>query len=306
MKLAFATRGSKLALLQTNHVMKIVKDSFPNSNLDKIIIKTLGDKVTNLPLFKVGGQGLFIKEIENSLLENKADIAVHSLKDMPSETANGLTIVATGSEKDYRDCFVSNKYNSLYELPPGSKIGTSSLRRRAQISIIRNDLIFTDFRGNLDTRLKKLDDGEVDAIILAAAGLNRFGWQNRIKQHFTINEIVPPAGQGILALECRAIDREKFAPFLKDFHTNKSMTRAKAERAFLSYFQAGCQTPIGVFAKVKETSIDLIAFISSVDGSGHIKESISGPVDKPEELGINLATKMIEMGGNKLVQSQEK
>lgn len=301
MKIRFGSRGSKLALLQTNHVMKLVTDNFEDVEVSKTVIKTLGDKVTNLPLFKVGGQGLFIKEIENALIDNRIDVAVHSLKDMPSEVAEGLSLFAVGSQEDYRDCFLSKKYSSLADLPPNSTIGTSSLRRRAQISAIRKDITFTDFRGNLDTRLKKLDEGEVDAIILAAAGLKRFGMEDKITEYFSVEEMIPPAGQGLLALECRESDKDELMPFFKTFTNELAMIRSKAERAFLSKIQGGCQTPIGIFATVNGNEVKLSAFMGKEDGSKSIKNSLTDTIENATSLGIKLAELMISLGGREFV-----
>ncbi len=170
MKIRYGTRGSKLALHQTRHVIELAASTQPGIEFEEVVIKTLGDQVTGLPLFKVGGQGLFIKEIEQALLDRRIDIAVHSLKDVPHQTAAGLCLLAIGGREDARDCFLSKRYRNFTDLPAGAVIGTSSLRRRAQLSLMRQDLRFSDFRGNLDSRLKKLEDGEVDAIILAAAG----------------------------------------------------------------------------------------------------------------------------------------
>lgn len=301
MNIRFGSRGSKLALLQTNHVMKLVTDNFDHVEVSKTVIKTLGDKVTNLPLFKVGGQGLFIKEIENALLDNRIDVAVHSLKDMPSEVAEGLSLFAVGSQEDYRDCFLSKKYSSLDSLPPNSKVGTSSLRRRAQIAAIRKDLVFTDFRGNLDTRLKKLDAGEVDAIILATAGLKRFGWEDKITEYFSIDKILPPAGQGLLALECRDSDKDKLLPFFTAFINELAMVRSNAERAFLVKIQGGCKTPLGVFADVNGNEIKLSAFMGKEDGSSSIKDSLTDTVENATALGIKLAELMISQGGKEFL-----
>lgn len=301
MKLKYGTRGSKLALHQTRYAVDIIKQASKEIEFEEVIIKTLGDKVTGLPLFKVGGQGLFIKEIEQALLEKRIDIAVHSLKDVPSQLAEGLTIIAVGCPEDSRDCFISKKYNSFEELPLEAIIGTSSLRRRSQLSVLKPNAKFSDFRGNLDTRLKKLEDGEVDAIILAAAGINRFGWQNKITHYFKIDDLTPAAGQGLLAIECREEDVEKIKPFLTNFIDEDAMIRSRAERTFLKLLQGGCQTPMAVYAEVKNNDIILHSFIGSPDGKDTIRNLHTGNKNKPEELGKEAAESILEMGGDRFL-----
>ena len=299
MKLIFGTRGSKLALHQTNHVIETIKTD--KIKIKTKIIKTLGDKVTNLPLFKVGGQGLFIKEIEKAMLAKEIDIAVHSLKDLPHKIEDGLSILAVGIAKDPRDCFLSNKYPSLSACPAGAKIGTSSLRRRAQISVIRKDLQFTDFRGNLDTRLKKLEEGEVDAIVLAVAGLERFSWEDKIAQYFSVKQLTPPAGQGLLAIQCRTEDIEKLTPYFAKFADKQGAIRAEAERAFLAKLQGGCQTPMGVYAKVTKNKIELFAFVGKPDGSKFIRKKLIAPTTEPTKAGTELAEMLIKEGANEFL-----
>ena len=306
MKLKYGTRGSKLALHQTRYAVDILKKSSDNVEFEEVIIKTLGDKVTGLPLFKVGGQGLFIKEIEQALLEKRIDIAVHSLKDVPSVLAKGLTIVAIGGAQDPRDCFISKKYKSFEEMPTDAVIGTSSLRRRSQLSVLKPNAKFSDFRGNLDTRLRKLEEGEVDAIILAAAGLMRFDWQDRITHYFGIDNLTPAAGQGLLAIECREEDVDKLKPILKDFIDENAMLRSRAERTFLEILQGGCQTPMAVYAEVKDKDKDIIlhSFIGSPDGKDTIRNLHIGHKVKPEELGKEAAEAILEMGGDRFIGSE--
>lgn len=301
MILKYGTRGSKLALHQTRFAIDIIKKASKEVEFEEIIIKTLGDKVTGLPLFKVGGQGLFIKEIEQALIDKKIDIAVHSLKDVPSKLADGLTIIAVGCGEDPRDCFISNKYKSFEEMPVKAIIGTSSLRRRSQLSVLKANAKFSDFRGNLDTRLKKLDDGEVDAIILAAAGLKRFGWQDKITQYFSISDLTPAAGQGLLAIECREEDSEKLKSILDFFNDEKAIIRFKAERTFLDILQGGCQTPMAIYADVSDKDIILHSFIGSPDGKDTIRNIHSGNLNKPEELGREAAETILEMGGDRFL-----
>lgn len=301
MKIRYGTRGSKLALHQTRQAIEIVKGFSPEIEFEEVVIKTLGDKVTNLPLFKVGGQGLFLKEIEQALLEKRIDIAVHSMKDVPHSIADGLTIIAVGSEEDPRDCFLSKKYKHFEEMPSDAVVGTSSLRRRSQLSVLKPNTVFSDFRGNLDTRLKKLETGEVDAIILAAAGLRRFGWQEKITHYFSINQVIPAVGQGLIGIECREEDGEILRPILKGFADEKAMIRAKAERAFLKILQGGCQTPMAAFAQVTDKDIIFHSYIGSRDGADTIKNIHSGSLDKPEELGQEAAEAILEIGGERFL-----
>ena len=302
MKLKYGTRGSKLALHQTRYAVDILKRTSKETEFEEVIIKTLGDKVTGLPLFKVGGQGLFIKEIEQALLEKRIDIAVHSLKDVPSKVADGLTIVSVGCQEDPRDCFISKKYKSFEEMPVEAVIGTSSLRRRSQLSVLKPKAKFSDFRGNLDTRLKKLEDGEVDAIILAAAGISRFGWQEKITHYFRIDDLTPAAGQGLLAIECREEDADKLKPLLADFIDENAMLRCRAERTFLEILQGGCQTPMAIYAEVSKEDLILHSFIGSPDGADTIRNLHIGNKNKPEELGKEAAEAILEMGGERLLR----
>lgn len=301
MKIRYGTRGSKLALHQTRHVIDIARSSGPEVEFEEIIIKTLGDQVTNMPLFKVGGQGLFIKEIEQALLDGQIDIAVHSLKDVPHAIADGLCLVAIGCPEDPRDCFLSTRYKSFSELAPGSVLGTSSLRRRSQLSVLRQDLQFSDFRGNLDTRLKKLEDGEVDAIILAAAGLLRFDWGNRIGHYFAVDEMTPPAGQGLLAVECRCADADRFLPVLAGFADENSAIRAAAERAFLAELQGGCQTPMAAHAEINGDQIHLHSFIGTPDGKMTLRRLHHGHISQAAELGHKAAGEIIAAGGRAFI-----
>ncbi len=306
MKIRYGTRGSKLALHQTRHVIGIARNTCPDIEFEEVVIKTLGDQVTGLPLFKVGGQGLFIKEIEQALLEHRIDMAVHSLKDVPHAISAGLCLVAVGCVEDARDCFLSKKYRSFSELPSGAIVGTSSLRRRSQLSVMRSDLVFSDFRGNLDTRLQKLADGEVDAIILAAAGLLRFGWADRIGHYFAIDAMTPPAGQGILAVQCRCEDLDKLRPLLQNFASRQAEVRADAERAFLAELQGGCQTPMAVHADVTGDRLILHSFIGTPDGKQTLRRTHTGTIGQAAELGRQAAAEIIAAGGRQYIQTQAK
>ncbi|MFZ5951592.1 MAG: hydroxymethylbilane synthase, partial [Candidatus Rifleibacteriota bacterium] len=271
MKIKVGTRGSKLALHQTRQVIDLIKKQQPDCEIEEVIIKTLGDQVTGLPLFKVGGQGLFIKEIEQALLDQKIDLAVHSLKDVPHQVADGLELAAFGLPKDARDCFLSRDFPNLASLPAGSIVGTSSLRRRSQLARIRPDIVFSDFRGNLDTRLKKLEEGEVDAIILAAAGLLRFDQAEKIGEYFPVSVLTPPAGQGLIAVECRAEDSKRLIPLLQKFACLDSRQRALCERAFLRKIQGGCQTPMAAHAIIDGDLMTIHSYIGLPDGSKAVR-----------------------------------
>ena len=301
MKIKYGTRGSRLALHQTRHAISLAQQCAPDCEFEEVVIKTLGDEVTNMPLFKVGGQGLFIKEIEHALLDGRIDVAVHSLKDMPHAMSTGLSILATGCLEDARDCFVSLKHESFTSLPAGSVIGTSSLRRRAQLGSMRQDLQFSDFRGNLDTRLKKLEDGEVDAIILAAAGIHRFGWQQRIRHYFSIEEMTPPAGQGIIAIQCRSADVARLSPVFASFADPLAAARAEAERAFLGVLQGGCTTPMAVHAEINGDTIVLHSFVGAVDGTKVIRNYHTGKVAQAADLGCIAADAMLAAGAAEMI-----
>lgn len=304
MNIKYGTRGSKLALHQTRHAIAIASNNAGECQFSEVIIKTLGDQVTDMPLFKVGGQGLFIKEIEQALLEKRIDVAVHSLKDMPHAMSEGLTILAIGCPQDPRDCFLSQRHASFATLPPGAVVGTSSLRRRAQLSVLRNDLVFSDFRGNLDTRLKKLEDGEVDAIILAAAGLLRFGWQERLQHYFSIEEMTPPAGQGLIAVQCREEDVTALSPVFSTFADSNATIRARAERAFLKELQGGCQTPMAVHAIIEGDSLTLHSFAGTPDGRNIIRRCHHGQVLQAAELGYKAAAEMLAAGAGQFITSK--
>lgn len=301
MKISYGTRGSKLALHQTRQVISLVSSANPELEFAEVIIKTLGDQVTGLPLFKVGGQGLFIKEIEQALLDRRIDIAVHSLKDVPHAIAEGLCLLAVGGREDARDCFISTRYADFAALPAEAVVGTSSLRRRSQLSLLRQDIRFSDFRGNLDSRLKKLEDGEVDAIILAAAGLKRFGWADRINHYFSLEELTPPAGQGLLTVQCRCEDIERFTPLFKIFSDETATIRANAERAFLSHLQGGCQTPMAVHAEVSGGFIRLHSYIGTPDGRQSLRRLHTGPCSHAAELGHKAAGELIVAGGREFI-----
>ena len=290
------TRSSKLALWQADYVMDCLQKKYPELHVEKKLMTTKGDKILDAPLAKIGGKGLFTKELEQDMLEGGIDIAVHSLKDMPTEVPDGLIITAITKRYDPGDAFVSNKVKSLAELPQGAVVGTSSLRRKAQLLHARPDLVVKDLRGNVNTRLRKLDAGEYDAAILAVAGLRRLGFGGRITEVLPISMILPAVGQGALAIEAREDDAEtrELVAFLNDEAT---VACAKAERAFLARVEGGCQVPVGVYATPEDSGLHVEAVIASLDGKRLYRDHVSGQVKDAEPLGTELADKLLDMGG---------
>ena len=290
------TRSSKLALWQADYVMDCLQKKYPELHVEKKLMTTKGDKILDAPLAKIGGKGLFTKELEQDMLERGIDIAVHSLKDMPTEVPDGLIITAITKRYDPGDAFVSNKVKSLAELPQGAVVGTSSLRRKAQLLHARPDLVVKDLRGNVNTRLRKLDAGEYDAAILAVAGLRRLGFGGRITEVLPKSMILPAVGQGALAIEAREDDAEtrELVAFLNDEAT---VACAKAERAFLARVEGGCQVPVGVYATPEDSGLHVEAVIASLDGKRLYRDHVSGQVKDAEPLGTELADKLLDMGG---------
>jgi len=290
------TRSSKLALWQADYVMDCLQKKYPELHVEKKLMTTKGDKILDAPLAKIGGKGLFTKELEQDMLAGGIDIAVHSLKDMPTEVPDGLIITAITKRYDPGDAFVSNKVKSLAELPQGAVVGTSSLRRKAQLLHERPDLVVKDLRGNVNTRLRKLDAGEYDAAVLAVAGLKRLGFGGRITEVLPKSMILPAVGQGALAIEAREDDAEtrELVAFLNDEAT---VACAKAERAFLARVEGGCQVPVGVYATPEDSGLHVEAVIASLDGKRLYRDHVSGQVKDAEPLGTELADKLLDMGG---------
>ncbi len=299
-KIKIGTRGSLLATTQSTWVKKQIEAAHPGVSVELVTIVTKGDKILDVPLAKVGGKGLFVKEIEEALLRKEVDLAVHSMKDVPSELPDELHLGIIPLRENPHDAFISNQYATLAELPQGATVGTSSLRRRAQLAALRPDLEIVDLRGNLDTRLRKLDEGQFQAIILAAAGLNRLGMSSRATGYFNAKEMLPAVGQGALGIELRKDDAELLAglAFLNDPDTTVAVT---AERAFLYRLEGGCQVPIGAFAEVKNGQVELTGLVASVDGKEVLKDSIAGPGAEARELGTKLANKLLDLGGREIL-----
>lgn len=298
--LKIGTRQSLLALWQSNYIAACLRKQYPVCEVVLKKIVTKGDRILDVPLAQIGGKGLFTKEIEEELLSGKIDLAVHSLKDMPTVLPEGLCLTVITERANVGDAFVSNKYDSFAELPLGAVIGTSSLRRKAQLLAARPDLTIHDLRGNVDTRLRKLDEGLYDAIILAAAGLERLGHGDRIKDIIPADVCLPAVGQGALAIECRTDNAEVRAmlDFLNDVPTVQATS---AERAFLGLVEGGCQVPIGVHADVKNEKIRIEAIIASLDGKTVLRDSLTGSAADAVALGKKLGEKMLANGGQKIL-----
>jgi hydroxymethylbilane synthase len=299
-KIIVGSRRSKLALTQTNWVMKQLKALDPRFEFEVKEIVTKGDQIQDVTLSKVGGKGLFVKEIEQAMLDKEIDMAVHSMKDMPAELPEGLCIGCIPFREDHRDALISRGHVLLKDLKPGAIIGTSSLRRSAQLLVERPDLEIKWIRGNVDTRLAKLEAEEYDAIILAAAGLARLGWASEVVTEFLDDQMcVPAVGQGALSIECRQDDKELLELFEK-FTCKKTERAVQAERAFLLKMEGGCQVPIAGFAYIADNDeIVLNVLVASPEGQVIIKEEVRG--QNPEELGIQAADLLIKKGGKDLI-----
>ncbi len=294
------TRGSLLALWQANWVKSALTDRFPDLTVDLEIIKTQGDKILDVPLAKVGGKGLFVKEIEEALLDRRVDIAVHSMKDMPSEIPDGLCIGAIPERENPKDAFISRNGEKLEDLPQGARVGTSSLRRSAQLKILRPDLEIVSLRGNLDTRLKKLETGNLDAVVLAAAGLRRMEFADRITQYLDEDTMLPAVGQGALCIECRKNDPD-IARLVTALDHAESRTVVLGERAFLHRLEGGCQVPIAAHGKLEGDRFSLCGLVASLDGKTVIKDSLSGPKEESENIGIQLAQTLLGKGAREIL-----
>ena len=294
------TRGSKLALWQANWVQSQLQKLHPEISIQIVIIKTKGDKILDVPLAKVGGKGLFVKEIEEALLDGRIDLAVHSMKDMPADLPDGLAIGAIPTREKSQDVLVSKKGN-LAQMPRGSRIGTSSLRRAAQILWARPDIQIEPLRGNLDTRLRKLDAGPMDAIVLAAAGIRRLGLEHRISEYLSKDEMLPAAGQGALCIEIRNDDTEtaKLIGSLDDADTRAVVL---GERAFLHRLGGSCQVPIAAHGQIKDGQYTLHGLVAEPDGSRVLRSQLSGPVADYQGIGENLAETLMNQGALAIIE----
>lgn len=296
------TRASKLARLQTDLVVGRIAELFPSETVEIVTISTGGDRNRSVPIADLGVRGVFVKELEDALLAGEVDFVVHSLKDMPSDLPEGLSLVAVLNREDRRDVLVSRDGLSLAELPPKSRLATSSRRRAAQIKAVRDDLEFVDIRGNVPTRIEKMQAGQCDAMVLAAAGLTRLGLDEHISEAFAIDLCTPAAGQGALALECREKDRELVEKLVL---LDDPAVRAEieCERAYLAELGGGCSVPIGASARMIEDSLELTGCIAALDGSSIFRREHLGPLAEPEALGRELASLMLEGEARKVVAS---
>ena len=300
--LKIATRQSPLALWQAEHIRARLEALHTDLKVELVTFVTQGDKILDTPLAKIGGKGLFVKELEAALLDGRADLAVHSMKDVPMALPEGLSLPVICEREDPLDAFVSNSYNSFDELPQGAKVGTSSLRRKTQILKQRPDLNIIDLRGNVGTRLSKLDSGLYDAIILASAGLKRLGLAERIRHTLQPEISLPAVGQGALGLECRATDQDVLDLILPLLHAETDVC-VRAERAFNAYLEGGCQVPIAGYATLNQGQIHIEGRVGSVDGVTLLKVQLSGAPEQAEQLGVSLAQKLLEQGAGDLLKA---
>lgn len=298
-KLVIGTRGSKLALWQSEYIKGLVEE-ITGLPVELMIIKTTGDKILDVPLAKVGGKGLFTKEIEVELIAGTVDLAVHSMKDVPTDLPEGLAICGMPQRVDPRDVIVSGAGYDLETLPQGAKLGTSSLRRRSQVVAMRPDLEIVDVRGNLDTRMNKAENGELDAVILAAAGITRLGWQERITHYIPTEQMVSAVGQGAIGIEIREDDEfmQGVCTALTDAET---LMCVRAERVVMNRLDGGCQVPIGAYARIEDGKLVMDAFVGSVDGTEILRHQLVGDVSEPVMLGEAMVDRLRDMGADKVL-----
>tara|TARA_R110000824_G_scaffold336_9_gene2210 strand:+ start:9060 stop:9989 length:930 start_codon:yes stop_codon:yes gene_type:complete len=295
-----ATRQSPLALWQAEYVKANLERLHPGLKAELLPMTTRGDNILDAPLAKIGGKGLFIKELELAMLEGKADIAVHSMKDVPMEFPEGLGLAVICEREDYRDAFVSNTYADFYALPENALVGSSSLRRQCQLKAARPDIRIKDLRGNVNTRLKKLDAGEYDAIILAAAGLIRLGMEERIREYLEPSLCLPAGGQGAVGIECRMDDLE-ILKLLSVLNHKQSAICVRAERAMNARLNGGCQVPIACLAQLQGDTLSLRGIVGEVQGKQILKSELSGKAENAEELGLEVAERLLEQGAQRLL-----
>ncbi|MDG6286196.1 hydroxymethylbilane synthase [Glaesserella parasuis] len=300
--LRIATRQSPLALWQANFVKDALEQRFPQLSVELVTMVTKGDIILDTPLAKIGGKGLFVKELELALLENRADIAVHSMKDVPMTFPEGLGLAVICERGDPRDAFVSNHYANLEALPAGAVVGTSSLRRQCQLMAKYPHLQIKSLRGNVGTRLSKLDNGEYDAIILASAGLIRLGLSERIRTFIPVETSLPACGQGAVGIETRLND-ERVLAYLAELNHQPTAYCVQAERAMNSRLQGGCQVPIGGFATLTGDEIELNALVGSLDGSTIVRASAKGNIKEAEKLGIEVAEALLAKGADHILKA---
>ena len=300
--LKIATRQSPLALWQANYVKDRLQQLYPDLIVELVPMVTKGDVILDSPLAKIGGKGLFVKELENALLNKEADIAVHSMKDVPMQFPEGLGLAVICKREDPRDAFVSNSYRTFAELPQSAVVGTSSLRRQCQLKALRPDLDIRSLRGNVGTRLSKLDNGDYDAIILASAGLIRLGLADRIASFIEVEQSLPAAGQGAVGIECRT-DDVQVKQLLASLADAETTCCVLAERAMNNHLQGGCQVPIGGYAVLQQGQLYLRALVGNVDGSQIIRAEGKSAVKNADVLGVQIAEQLLAQGADKILQS---
>ncbi len=296
------TRGSPLAVWQAEWVRSRLHALYPQYETELVKIKTTGDKILDVPLAQVGGKGLFVKEIETALLEGRVDLAVHSMKDMPAEIPQGLCFGAMPERENPLDVLISRNGDSIKDLPKGARLGSSSLRRGAQVRHVRPDITVHPLRGNLDTRIRKLETEGLDAIIVAAAGVKRLGLKAYITEYLPEAIMLPAIGQGALAIETRD-DDDSTLRLIAPLDHRETRLAVKSERAFLARLEGGCQVPIAGRAKIVGDELELIGLVAEVDGSVLLRETITGRVDHPEKLGVELANRLLKQGGRKILEN---
>ncbi len=296
-----ATRQSPLALWQANYVKDALMAAHPGLQVELVTMVTRGDVILDTPLAKVGGKGLFVKELEIAMLEGRADLAVHSMKDVPVDFPDGLGLFTICEREDPRDAFVSNTYAKIEDLPSGAIVGTCSLRRQCQLKAARPDLVIKELRGNVGTRLSKLDAGEYDAIILAAAGLKRLELESRIRSFIEPEQSLPAVGQGAVGIECRVND-QRVRALLAPLNHADTADRVRCERAMNLTLQGGCQVPIGSYALLEGDTIWLRALVGEPDGSQIVRGEIRGPRTQAEQLGITLAEQLLSQGAKEILE----
>ena len=300
-KIIIGSRGSQLALWQANWVKSQLENLHGNADISIRVITTSGDKIKDVPLSKIGGKGLFVKEIEEALLAKEIDLAVHSMKDVPIEIPSQLEISIITKRENPLDALISKNGKKLADLPQGATIGTSSLRRSSQLLNYRNDFKVHPLRGNVDTRLKKVEEGKYDAILLASAGLNRLGWSNRITEEISHEIIIPAMGQGALGIETRLGDTKTYN-FISSLNHEQTNYEVSAERALVGKLDGGCQVPIGAYAKTEDNLITLKGLVSSLDGKIIHKSEIVGPIDDAINIGQDLGEELLKMGANEILE----
>lgn len=298
--LRIATRQSRLALWQAEHVAALLRAAHPGLKVELVPMTTQGDRILDRPLANIGGKGLFIKELELAMSEHRADIAVHSMKDVPSELPPGMVLAAMLPRADPRDAFISLRHKDFASLPQGARVGTSSLRRQCQLKYARPDLELITLRGNVDTRLRKLEEEQYDAIILAAAGLIRLGLESRITQYFDYEHSVPAVGQGIIGIECRADDARNIT-FVRALNDAEAWQCCLAERAFAQRLEGSCQSPIAGFATLTGKQLQLHGVIGSPDGREVYRGANSGASADAQAIGVALAERLLKDGAEQLL-----